>query len=174
MDENLVVNNQSIEVDEPSNSPIAPSSDSVSVESCSFNKDNTTIVMMDDIVVTEGVQYFSSRPALVIDEDDTEFPSNNPSPTSIHVTCPPIIDHQSLTHSLIQAFSMTTRNSICSILLLTIRIPLYQVIVSTRCVTDVGEKVHSYYSNIIWSRAGKYVVETTFANEASKPSFCLC
>ena len=101
----MVVNNQSIEVDEPSNSPIAPSSDSVSVESCSSNEDNTAVVMMDEIVVTEDVQYFSSHPALVIDEDYTEFLSNDPSLTSIHITCPPIIDHQSLTHSLTQEFS---------------------------------------------------------------------
>ena len=41
------------------------------------------------------------------------------------------------------------------------------------CVADAGKKVHSYYSNVIWSRAGKHVVETTFAGGVSKPYYCV-
>ena len=121
----MVGDNPSMEVDGPSNSSIALSSDGVSVEFCSSNEDNTAVVMINNIVVTEDVQYFSSRPTLITDEDDTTF-------SSVYITCPPIIDHQSLTHSLTQESSNHNTEHYFSILLLTIKIPLYRVIVSTR------------------------------------------
>ena len=57
-DNDSVVDDQSMELDEPSNTSIAPLINSVSVESCSSNEDNFAVVMMDDILVMEDVQYF--------------------------------------------------------------------------------------------------------------------
>ena len=54
----MIIDDQSMKLDDPSNTSIAPLTNNVSVESCSFDVDNTAVVMMDDIVVTEDVQYF--------------------------------------------------------------------------------------------------------------------
>ena len=127
-------------------------------------------------MITEDVQYFSFRPALVIDKGDTEFPSNHPSLTSIHVTCSLMIEHQSITHSPTQEFSNHNTEHHFLDYIADHQNPIIPgddfnelENVFCMCVADAGKRVRSYYSNVIWSRAGKHVVETAFASGASEP-----
>ena len=46
--------------DDGSNLSVSPSSDSVSIESCSTINDFPSILLMDDVMVTEDVNYFSN------------------------------------------------------------------------------------------------------------------
>ena len=174
----MVIDDQNMELDEPSNTSIAPSTNSVSVESCSSYENNTAVVMMDDLVVIEDVLYFSSGPALELDED-TEFLSNDLSATAVGKTCPSMIEHQSITHSLTQEFSNHNTkqhflDSITDHQNPAILGDSFNEVkdVLHMCVVDAGKTVHSYYSNVMWSRVEKHVVETAFAGGASKPYPC--
>ena len=164
--------------DDGSNLSVSPSSDSVSIESCSTSDDFPSILLMDDVMVTEDVNYFSNPVSVATEEVDDMSPTNT---LDAAATIPDTTIH---THTLVPSSAHHHNDSSHNTeqeFLDSIAGPTTTIIPGTNddqvaevyrlCIPGADATIRSYYSSVMWSMAGQQVVETAHAG-GSAEDYC--
>ena len=161
--------------DDGSNLSVDPSSDSVSIESCSTSNDFPSILLMDDVMITEDVHYFSNPVFVAAEEVDDMSPTNTVdaaatipettihththSPSSTH-------HHNDSSHNTEQDFLDSIAGPTTTIIPGTNDDQVAEVY--RLCIPGADATTRSYYASVMWSMAGQQVVETAHAGGAAE------